>query len=200
MSAIRVSFTQMMMSGAIATIGVTCSSTAYGNKLISIHRLCTNRSATSVPATVAMASAVSAIPSVTRKRVGEQRAIGDERLQHDRRRRDDVGRHLVGDDESLPGREQQHGDQRRRGEAQERVRRRGRHRSWRVPCAAAIRAGFRDQRGQLLAMPREARRHAEFVAPRKRLVDRHVGDDAAGSRRPSLRRASTGTPLRRCCG
>ena len=28
MSAIRVSFTQMMMSGAIATIGVTCSSTA----------------------------------------------------------------------------------------------------------------------------------------------------------------------------
>jgi hypothetical protein len=49
MSASRVSFTQMMMSGAIATIGVTCSSTAYGNKLISIHRLCTNSSATNVP-------------------------------------------------------------------------------------------------------------------------------------------------------
>ena len=44
-SAIRVSLTQMMMSGAIATIGVTCSSTAYGNRLISIQRLCTNSSA-----------------------------------------------------------------------------------------------------------------------------------------------------------
>jgi len=66
MSATRVSFTQMMMSGAMATIGVTCSSTAYGKKLISIQRLCTNSSAVAVPTTVASASAVSAICSVTK--------------------------------------------------------------------------------------------------------------------------------------
>ena len=63
--AIRVSFTQMMISGAIATIGVTCSSTAYGNRLISIQRLCTNKSATRTPSRTAIASAVSATPSVT---------------------------------------------------------------------------------------------------------------------------------------
>ncbi len=64
-SATRVSLTQMMMSGAMATIGVTCSKTAYGKKLISIQRLCTNTSAMAVPTSVAIASAVSAMPSVT---------------------------------------------------------------------------------------------------------------------------------------
>jgi hypothetical protein len=55
----------MMMSGAIATIGVTCSSTAYGKRLISIQRLCTKSSAAATPSSVASASATSAMPSVT---------------------------------------------------------------------------------------------------------------------------------------
>ena len=37
--------TQMMISGAIATIGVTCRMIAYGNRLASSSRLCTNRNA-----------------------------------------------------------------------------------------------------------------------------------------------------------
>ena len=61
----RVSGTQMMISGAIATIGVTCSRIAYGNKLISIQRLCTNTSAMATPNAVASASATSAIDIVT---------------------------------------------------------------------------------------------------------------------------------------
>ena len=48
-SATRVSCTQMMISGAIATIGVTCSRIAYGNSDASSQRLWTNKSATSVP-------------------------------------------------------------------------------------------------------------------------------------------------------
>ena len=54
-----VSFTRMMISGATATIGVTCSSTAYGIRLNSISRLCTNRKAISVPTTTEAAKAIS---------------------------------------------------------------------------------------------------------------------------------------------
>src|SRR6185312_39240 len=64
-SATRVSLTQMMMSGAIATIGVTCSRIAYGRNDASIQRLCANASAIATPATTASANAASAIDSVT---------------------------------------------------------------------------------------------------------------------------------------
>src|SRR6185312_6917207 len=57
--------TQMMMSGAIATTGVTCSSTAYGKKLTSTQRLCTKRNATTVPTSTAMKNAPKVIFSVT---------------------------------------------------------------------------------------------------------------------------------------
>ena len=55
------------MSGAIATIGVTCSSTAYGNKLISIARLCTNTNAMNVPMTIAATKACSVTRSVIQR-------------------------------------------------------------------------------------------------------------------------------------
>src|SRR4051794_6253894 len=57
--------TQMMISGATATIGVTCSSTAYGNSAVSISLLCTNRNEISTPATVATMNANSVILIVT---------------------------------------------------------------------------------------------------------------------------------------
>src|SRR4051794_25760304 len=57
--------TQMMISGATATMGVTCSSTAYGNSAVSISLLCTNRNEISTPATVAVTNASSVISSVT---------------------------------------------------------------------------------------------------------------------------------------
>src|SRR5438552_15795162 len=56
---------QMMISGAIATIGVTCSSTAYGNSAVSSSLFCTNRNEISTPATVATANANSVILTVT---------------------------------------------------------------------------------------------------------------------------------------
>src|SRR4051794_23012127 len=57
--------TQMMISGATATIGVTCSSTAYGNSAVSISLFCTKRNEISTPATVATANANSVILTVT---------------------------------------------------------------------------------------------------------------------------------------
>ena len=59
------SFTQMMISGATATIGVTCSSTAYGNKAVSMTRLCTKTKEISTPITVATAKDSNVIFSVT---------------------------------------------------------------------------------------------------------------------------------------
>src|SRR5438132_14348066 len=59
--------TQMMISGATATMGVTCSSTAYGNSAVSICLLCTNRNEISTPATVATTNASTVISSVTRR-------------------------------------------------------------------------------------------------------------------------------------
>ena len=59
------SLTQMMISGATATMGVTCSSTAYGNSAISISLLCTNRKEISTPATVAARNASTVIFTVT---------------------------------------------------------------------------------------------------------------------------------------
>ncbi len=56
-SAQVVSSTQMMISGAMATTGVTCISTAYGNRLISIHLLCTNSKDAATPSTTAMRKA-----------------------------------------------------------------------------------------------------------------------------------------------
>jgi hypothetical protein len=64
-SAVAVSFTQMMMSGAIATTGVTCRITAYGKKDSSIHFDCANSTAISTPSTVAAVSAASVIRIVT---------------------------------------------------------------------------------------------------------------------------------------
>src|SRR5258706_11565065 len=61
------SLTQMMISGATATIGVTCNSTAYGNSAVSISLFCTNRNEIATPATVATAKASSVISSVTIK-------------------------------------------------------------------------------------------------------------------------------------
>ena len=58
-SAACVFFTRMMTSGAMATIGVTCSITAYGNRLRSIARLCTKRKAVATPSTTASAKAAS---------------------------------------------------------------------------------------------------------------------------------------------
>ena len=60
-SAVSGCLTQMMMSGAIATIGVTWSSTAYGKRLASIVRLCTKRKAITVPMSTARKNA----PKVT---------------------------------------------------------------------------------------------------------------------------------------
>ncbi|MNS94562.1 hypothetical protein D3C72_1287840 [compost metagenome] len=59
-------FTQMMISGATATMGVTCSSTAYGKRAVSMRLLCTNRNEISTPATVASANDSTVIFSVTR--------------------------------------------------------------------------------------------------------------------------------------
>src|SRR5258705_1176808 len=58
-------WTQMMISGATATMGVTCSSTAYGNSAVSISLFCTNRNEISTPATVATTNASSVILTVT---------------------------------------------------------------------------------------------------------------------------------------
>src|SRR3974390_3125483 len=57
--------TQMMMRGATATIGVTCSSTAYGNSAVSSARLCTNKNEISTPSTVATTNASTVIFMVT---------------------------------------------------------------------------------------------------------------------------------------
>ncbi len=57
--------TQMMISGAIATIGVTCRMIAYGNRLTSSSRLCTNRNAASTPSTTDSANARKVIFRVT---------------------------------------------------------------------------------------------------------------------------------------
>ena len=57
--------TQMMMSGATATIGVTCSSTAYGNNAVSIALLCTKRNEINTPSTVAAAKASKVMRTVT---------------------------------------------------------------------------------------------------------------------------------------
>ena len=57
--------TQMMMSGAIATTGVTWRITAYGNSERSIQRDWVKRIAMSTPATVATRSAAPVIASVT---------------------------------------------------------------------------------------------------------------------------------------
>src|SRR6478735_12228003 len=54
-------FTQMMISGATATMGVTCSSTAYGKRAVSTARLCTKTKDTSVPMTTATANDSSVI-------------------------------------------------------------------------------------------------------------------------------------------
>ena len=66
-SAAVVFWIQMMISGAMATIGVTCNNTAYGNRLASIQRLCTNRKASSTPIKVAAARARPVILSVNHK-------------------------------------------------------------------------------------------------------------------------------------
>ena len=57
--------TQMMISGATATMGVTCSSTAYGKSAVSIRLLCTNRNEISTPTTVASTKASTVIFTVT---------------------------------------------------------------------------------------------------------------------------------------
>src|ERR1700709_1433482 len=59
------SLTQMMISGATATIGVTCSSTADGNNAVSTSLLCTNRNEIETPAIVATMKANIVIFSVT---------------------------------------------------------------------------------------------------------------------------------------
>ena len=58
--------TQMMMSGAIATTGVTWRITAYGKRLSSISLDWVKRIAMSTPATVATSRAAPVIVSVTR--------------------------------------------------------------------------------------------------------------------------------------
>ena len=63
-SATSMSLTQMMISGAIATTGVTCNRIAYGNRLASISGLCTNSNAIATPSTVASANASNVIFSV----------------------------------------------------------------------------------------------------------------------------------------
>src|SRR3954463_11284297 len=60
-------FTQMMISGATATMGVTCSSTAYGNSAVSIARLCTNTNEISTPTIVATTNDSTVIFRVTSK-------------------------------------------------------------------------------------------------------------------------------------
>ena len=84
----------MMMSGATATIGVTCSSTAYGKSAVSIDRLCTKAKEISTPTTVATAKASSVILSVTNSAPPSGDAIGEERLHHQDRRRHEVGRQV----------------------------------------------------------------------------------------------------------
>src|SRR4051795_4496161 len=59
------SLTQMMIKGAIATIGVTCRMTAYGNRLISRSRERENNSAIAPPNSAAAASAARVIRKVT---------------------------------------------------------------------------------------------------------------------------------------
>ena len=58
------SFTQMMTSGAMATIGVTCSSTAYGKNADSMRLFCTNKNATATPRIMAHRNAKNVILSV----------------------------------------------------------------------------------------------------------------------------------------
>jgi len=55
----------MMSSGATATIGVTCSSTAYGKSAVSSVRLCTKANEISTPIAVASTKANSVIRTVT---------------------------------------------------------------------------------------------------------------------------------------
>ncbi len=55
----------MMISGATATMGVTCSSTANGKNAASTRRLCTNAKDTSTPVTVARTKASSVMRNVT---------------------------------------------------------------------------------------------------------------------------------------
>src|SRR6267378_1090202 len=64
-SATGIDLTQMMMSGAIATIGVTWRITAYGNRLSSTSLDWVNTIEMSTPATVATSSAAPVIASVT---------------------------------------------------------------------------------------------------------------------------------------
>ena len=59
-----VSLIRIMISGAIATIGVTWSRMAYGKKLISITRLCTKTKAINVPIATAIPNAFKVTLSV----------------------------------------------------------------------------------------------------------------------------------------
>src|SRR5215475_2485587 len=59
------SLAQMMMSGAMATIGVTCRTMAYGNSDSSTHCDSENSTASRPPTTTAASSASSVMPSVT---------------------------------------------------------------------------------------------------------------------------------------
>ena len=59
--------TQMMISGATATMGVTCSKMANGKKAVSMTRLCTKRNEINTPSTVAIEKAKTVILMVTHK-------------------------------------------------------------------------------------------------------------------------------------
>ena len=65
-SALLVTLKITVLSFALATMGVTCSSTAYGKRAVSMRLLCTNRNEISTPATVASANDSTVIFSVTR--------------------------------------------------------------------------------------------------------------------------------------
>jgi hypothetical protein len=59
-------FTKMMIGGAMATIGVTCNNTTYGNMPISAKRLCTKRKEANVTTITASRKASIAISAVLR--------------------------------------------------------------------------------------------------------------------------------------
>ena len=142
----------------------------------------------------------SAMPSVTPSDASSSARSATSVRHTAERRRHEVGRHVVGDDESLP--------QRRA--------------ATRATSAGAAKRSTRDRRrasapgsSHRLARRRPRRRRVRdrrlAVAPRMSVDTRNASPRGYGSsiatsammrpgpRRPSPRRASTGTPLRRCC-
>ena len=210
----------MMMSGAIATIGVTCSSIAYGKKLALDQPALHERERDQRPDhRRASRKATERDPQRDEERARKQLPVGHQRLRDVDRRGHQVLRHRERRDQRVPTpRAPRSPTEQRRGDADELgLRTSGcRHRFTSAPARralgqlAAVRARTAATRGsssvrgngssiatsrRIRARPRRHHHHAG--REEHRLVDA-VGDERHGER--LLRAIARRAPRRACCG